>query len=428
MRRLSPLFPGGVVRRVARLGAPALLLALALPLAAPAPAHADETTCTRDIPDASTTSTDVDPVDDESDPSLRALRLDAVHKIATGAGIGVAVIDSGVQPGPPLEATVGPSYVGNEALVDGHGTLVAGLVAGAGDITGLAPDAEVVSLRVSSAGPDPENPQPGDVAPDDVARAIDWAVSNRSTHGIRVVNLSLGLPEASPAISRALARAERAGVVVVAAAGDRVAEQGVEEGGDAPTPVPDDVLFPASVDTVLAVTARDADLVVDTERMLMGPEIDVSAPVVGLRSVMLRGVVCDVTTPSSGLAAAQVSALAALVLEQDASLTAAQVRTRIEATAQGGHRDSATDGHGMIQPHAALTAVLDIDPDGTLIGGDVGGSDDFRAAAPQAPDDAYAGTRGRLLWWGVGGGGLVVLALLLRPLTAGRVHPGNTGQ
>lgn len=186
---------------------------------------------------------------------------------------------------------------------------------------------------------------------------------------------------------------------------------------DTPEPVPDEVLFPASEETVLAVTARDEHLVVDPGRVLLGPEVDVSAPVVGLRSMMLGGVVCDVGTATSGLATAEVSALAALLLEQDPSLTAAQVRTRIEATAQGGQRDSAADGHGMIQPHAALTAVLDIRPDGSLVGSELVGADDFRAPRPETGNDtAHVEARRRVLWWAVGGGGLVVLALLLRPL------------
>src|SRR3546814_11523821 len=90
-----------------------------------------------------------------------------------------------------------------------------------------------------------------------------------------------------------------------------------------------------------------------SEAVLVGPEIDVSAPVVGRRSVMLRNLVCTVSDPASSWATAVVSGVAALLLEGQ-WLSPAQVKTRIEVTAQGGGHENAMDGHGMVQPYEAL--------------------------------------------------------------------------
>ncbi|KRF16518.1 hypothetical protein ASG90_09495 [Nocardioides sp. Soil797] len=390
---------------------------------------AQKTGCTTAAPGDDTQSTDVSKADDEKNQALRALRLDDVHKIATGAGVGVAVIDSGVQPGPNLTLRGGTSFVGNGEIVDGHGTIVAGLIAGRGDTTSIAPGAHIVPIRVSASEPDQDDPQPGRVDPAAVAQAINWAVDHRNDGGnnIRVINLSLGFADRDqPQISDAVAKAEKAGIVVVAAAGNRP-DDSAEDPDEAPTDdadkpekTPDEVLFPATLDTVIAATARDENLAMTTEAVYVGPEIDVSAPVVGLRSVMLRGLLCDIPFTASSWATAEVSGLAALLLQQDPDLSAAQVRTRIEATAQGGFHDSATDGHGMIQPYEALTAMLDIARDGTLRESRATQREEFEADRPEVPGDQYAASRKHLLWWGVGAGGAVLLVLILRPLTARR--------
>ncbi|KQY62655.1 S8 family serine peptidase [Nocardioides sp. Root140] len=386
---------------------------------APVPAYADSTVCTTSSPGDDARSTDVSPRDDEENAALRSLRLDDVHELATGAGVGVAVIDSGVQSGTDLVAREGASFAGKGAVKDGHGTIVAGLIAGRGDATGLAPDADIVSVRVSSSEPEPDDPRSGSVSPDAVASAIEWVVAHPGN--VRVINLSLGFTSPHPAITSALDKAVEAGFVVVAAAGNRPSVDGetqTDEG--APGSVLDEVLFPASLDEVIAVTARDASLAMTAESVLTGPEIDVSAPVVGLRSVMLDGIVCDISETASSWAAAEVSGLAALILQRDPDLTPAQVKTRIEVTAQGGYRDSALDGHGMIQPHEALTAVLDVAADGSLRGAGDRERLAYQAPRPRAQHDDFAEGRDRVLWWGIGAGGLLGLALLLRPLTARR--------
>jgi serine protease AprX len=148
----------------------------------------------------------------------------------TGQGIGVAVIDSGIS----SHAALSKKVVANVSLITGdsstadafgHGTHVAGVIAGNGaaglNVTplytgGIAPGAQLINVRVLGGT--------GMGLTSDVIAGIDWAVANRSKYNIRIINLSLGHPVFEPAatdpLCKAVARAVQAGVVVVAAAGN----------------------------------------------------------------------------------------------------------------------------------------------------------------------------------------------------------------
>jgi serine protease AprX len=156
----------------------------------------------------------------------------------TGTGIGVAVIDSGVTMWhDDLTSLSGGQYpYGNQRVsvfVDfvngsmfpyddnGHGTHVAGIIAGNGydsngNKAGVAPDANLVSLKVLDAN------GAGNIS--NVIAALDWVLANHATHNIRVVNLSVGaaIRESywTDPLTLAAKRVVDAGVVVVSAAGN----------------------------------------------------------------------------------------------------------------------------------------------------------------------------------------------------------------
>jgi len=155
----------------------------------------------------------------------------------TGAGIGVALIDSGVSNHPDLYQGILPlsrvvyqqSFVpGNSSANDqfGHGTHVAGLIAGDGLSStgpvytklfkGIAPGANIINLRVldqNGAGTDSL-----------VIAAINQAISLKSKYNIRVINLSLGRPVwesyTLDPLCAAVEAAWKAGIVVVVSAGN----------------------------------------------------------------------------------------------------------------------------------------------------------------------------------------------------------------
>jgi serine protease AprX len=149
-----------------------------------------------------------------------------------GAGIGIAIIDSGVTTNNDLSLLSIPysqSYVSNNALTldqYGHGTHVAGILAGDGaashglfgfrNLQGLAPGAKLINLRVLD--------QTGAGTDSGVIAAINQAISLKSAYNIRVINLSLGRPVFESytldPLCQAVEAAWKAGIVVVVAAGN----------------------------------------------------------------------------------------------------------------------------------------------------------------------------------------------------------------
>ena len=146
-----------------------------------------------------------------------------------GTGIGVAVVDSGIALSPDFGLRITAFYDftrgGVAALPSdpyGHGTHVAGLIAGAGLLAGggayrgVAPGAHLIGLRVLD--------EEGTGRTSDVISAIEYATNHRTALDIDVINLSLGHPifegAATDPLVRAVEAAVRAGIVVVAAGGN----------------------------------------------------------------------------------------------------------------------------------------------------------------------------------------------------------------
>ena len=136
----------------------------------------------------------------------------------------IAVIDSGVQQrsdfGSRIVASVNLSTLaGNTSLNDdrGHGTFVAGIAAGAApDLTGAAPGAPIVSIKVMDAN--------GQAKTSDVINACAWLLANKDKYNIRVANFSLhssyGTNSYRDPLDQAVEKLWFNGVVVVTAAGN----------------------------------------------------------------------------------------------------------------------------------------------------------------------------------------------------------------
>jgi serine protease AprX len=157
-----------------------------------------------------------------------SVHLDRAWRRTFGSRVGVAVIDTGIAGDLPdftdltgRGSRVVASAVTNPCASDandhfGHGTHVAGLIAGAGRYLGAAPDANLVSVKVAD--------DDGNTTVLDVIYGIQFAVEHRRTLGIRVINLSLSSTVAESYLTDPLdAAVESAwfnGIVVVAAAGN----------------------------------------------------------------------------------------------------------------------------------------------------------------------------------------------------------------
>ena len=161
-----------------------------------------------------------------------------------GKGVGVAVLDTGVSPMPDLADRLvhGPDLSGEGTLVDsyGHGTVMAGLIAGngaasatraGGAFPGVAPAAHLVSVKVAGRN--------GVVDVSTILEAMHWISAYREQFGIRVLNLSWGVastqdPSVDP-VNHAVQRLWSEGIVVVVAAGNSGSSAGtVTKPGDDP--------------------------------------------------------------------------------------------------------------------------------------------------------------------------------------------------
>lgn len=323
-------------------------------------------------------------------PGWRLLNLGATRPFATGAGITVAIIDTGVTPNPRLpHLRPGGDYVQDgDGLMDcdGHGTLVAGIIgaapSGTDGFAGVAPDATLISIRQSSALFSLERPNPGD-DPNQSETAVDLramarAVVHAVNLGAQVINISMVscMKAVRHADDRELgaalhwAVAER-NVVVVAAAGNT--------GGDCtqnPPPPADDpdgwenvvtIASPAWwADDVLAVGSVTNDGAPSTTT-LQGPWMDLAAPGETIASVgnYPDGRLVNALPGQDGVlvpiygdsySAAYVSGVAALVRQKYPQLNAYQVMNRLKATARAAPTTPDPSlGWGVLDPVAALT-------------------------------------------------------------------------
>ncbi|MFC5639243.1 type VII secretion-associated serine protease mycosin [Streptomyces bullii] len=275
--------------------------------------------------------------------SLQRILLDQLWEQATGKGVTVAVIDTGVdKSNKQLSSAVagGKSYVGGSATddIEGHGTRVAGIIAarpleGTGFV-GIAPEAKILSYRYT--GGEGEEGQ-GDSGT--MSQAIGAAVAA----GADVINISSDTANKQDNLQlrNAVAAAVRKGALIIAAAGN--------DGADGK---PSDT-YPASYDGVLAVAASDRN----DERAFFsqsGDFVDVAAPGVGMVSTVPKGGQC--TADGTSFAAPYVAGVAALLKEKYPKWTAAQIATRIEETAQRpGRGPNRFIGWGVVDPVAALT-------------------------------------------------------------------------
>jgi subtilisin family serine protease len=270
-----------------------------------------------------------------------AIHADRAHKIATGRGVKVAVIDTGVDAAhPDLRGRVikTQNFVegGEKSFArDAHGTGVAGVIAARADdgagIYGIAPNAELLALKACWY-PD-GNTSKALCSSWTIAKAVDFAVVQQA----QVLNMSLSGPE-DALLTRLLARANQDGISVVAAA----AERG------------NDIGFPARLDSVIAVVASDP------KGHLEQPPWHKAAFVAAA-----PGIDIITTAPNDGydflsgssLAAAHVSGVVALIKEQNAKLTPAEIARLLQVTAQIGKDATNTETPRVVDACAALASL-----------------------------------------------------------------------
>ena len=278
---------------------------------------------------------------------LTKIGAEQAWTITRGAGVTIAVIDSGSGPHPDLDDNLlqGINLFGGvnepgapDVDTQGHGTHVAGIIAavannGVGG-AGVAPESRILPIRV--LGPDGRG-RSGDVVAG-VRMAADM--------GARVINLSLGGDQESPTLSEAISYATSKGSLVIAAAGN-----------DGPTAAPK---WPAAFDQTIAVAFVDQNNAPGAKSQV-GQYIDIAAPGVGILSTALGNY--GLSTGSS-MAAAYVSGAAALLFAAQPTLTAGQARDILlqSATDIGPPGRDDQTGFGLLNLTAAFAQLAALFP------------------------------------------------------------------
>ena len=175
---------------------------------------------------------------DAAQYALEKLKISDVHRIAKGANVPIAVIDSEIDAThPDLEGAVTQRFdaVGAPEKPHPHGTGMAGAIAAHQRLLGIAPGARLLAVHAFSS-----DAAKAESTTFNILKGIDWSVRQ----GARIINMSFAGPR-DPSIDRALKAAYDKGVVLIAAAGNA--------GPKSPP------LFPAADPNVIAVTATDVD-------------------------------------------------------------------------------------------------------------------------------------------------------------------------
>ena len=365
-------------------------------------------------------------------PSVPLVRLgvpaaqDQVKRFAPASPqVRVAVLSSGIiEAGEalPIAARVDVSGAGGE-VTDPQGTAIGGLVAGQeradGQLVGVAPDAGLVDVRVFV---DRDSNEPAELpATPKVTAGLRWVAEQAKALNIKVAVVPFVVRE-SPSLREAVVAAQKVGVVLVAASGDRPAE-GSEFSSEFDNPPAKDedagpLFFPAGFPGVVAVNAADPG---SLESVVKNSRTSVAAPAYDAVSYGLNGVTCLVRPTSTGAAAGEVAGVLALLWQRYPKSKPAQVVARLENTADGTTDDpTPLTGYGVVQPYEALTRPLRPSKTGEVERTVVREEDQTRATAPEPEDDLLASTRENAVWWGLIGGGVLLVALMLRPVLARR--------
>lgn len=290
----------------------------------------------------------------------------------TGQGATVAVLDTGIDNLPDFAGRLigGVDLSGGGSPFSdgyGHGTFVAGLIAGngassGGQYGGEAPGANLVSVKVAGAD--------GSTDLATLISGLQWAVDNRGTYGIGVLNISLGYKAGTSTLVNPLDQAVEAvwnaGIAVVAAAGNAGPFDGtVLSPGDDPL-----VITAGALDDMGTASAGDDQM---TDFSSAGPTspdgwvkpdlvtsgrsvVSLAAPGSTVYNAYPSARVGTANFVGSGtsFSAAIVSGAAALVLAANPGLTPDQVKARLLGNASPGPVGNPfVDGHGALNAYAA---------------------------------------------------------------------------
>jgi len=289
-----------------------------------------------------------------------------------GTGVNVALLDTGVIQSPDLAGRIVDSvdFTAEHDNVDhfGHGTHMAGIIAGNGSLSndkwaGVAPGAGLVSVKVA--------PSDGSTDVSVVIAALQWVIAHQAQDNIRVLNLSFGTDSTQPysvdPLDYAVEQVWNAGVVVVAAAGNRGPGAGtINKPGDDPYIITVGAMngqgsFDHSDDTIMPFSSRGP-----TQDGFQKP--DVVVPGVTIVSLRDPGSAIDQMHPDAAVgdnyfkgsgtsqSAAIVSGIVALMIDARPTITPNRVKGILMGTAMP-YLSGPAGGAGLVNAYGATIAA-----------------------------------------------------------------------
>jgi subtilisin family serine protease len=300
-------------------------------------------------------------VDEVINWGVYKVKAPSVWSESTGAGVKIAVLDTGIGPIDDVKIWGGYNFVNNNldtADKYGHGTLVASIIAAQFSsltgIVGVAPDAQLYAVKVID--------DQGGINLNHAISGVQWAIDN----DMQIISMSWCINDVNNALKQVLDLAYSKGILMVAAAGNT---------GD----IAYGVGCPAGYSSTIAVSAIKEDTS-KYEQACTGSEIELSAPGVNVGAIGIDNKFRSITGTS--FAVGYVTGTAALVWAKNTSLTNIQVRDILCKTAtdlqpnDGLERDIFF-GYGLVNAAAAVQAVSNnnstneqtVDPPDTNLGG-----------------------------------------------------------
>ena len=310
---------------------------------------------------------------------LSRIGAQAAWQSSTGQGIRIAILDTGIdgshkdlkknlaQDGFTAFNTGPPRNRHWHVDPDGHGTHVAGIAGASGQVgdytnalAGVAPDVTLVSVRVLGGGGGTWS---------NIAAGIDWCIDNE----IDIINMSLG-GVYSETVDLSTQTAWNAGLLLVAAAGNMGAYDN------------DDVIYPAALEQVIAVSS--ANLEVDDIRhsSSRGPEVELIAPGSAIFSTYTNEL-GYLRMSGTSMASPFVAGVAALIWSNDSELSNQQVRDLLSGHTEDLGLDPDLQGSGLVRADKVL-GVETVHLSGVVSGS---GSDDPLFAATLSLDQNGTG-------------------------------------
>lgn len=294
---------------------------------------------------------------------IGAMSVDQAHSVSQGAGVKVAILDSGIVTDHPDlngQATEGRDMFGEDAKGEPwygkHGTSMAG------SVLAVAPEAEIVGYRVTRDYEDPDFSEDGgygfseELGDGEELNPLAAGIHEAVAEGAQVISMSLGDGELwmvgyDETVAHAVEQANAAGVTLVTSAGNEGGDDIEEENG---------VSYPAAYPGVISVAASTTTGA-RAEFSQVHNTTDVAAPGVAIESALSTGGREEVQGTSS--AGALTAGAAALIVAQNPDLSPNQVGDALRSTASQSDAPDPFLGHGVINANAALSAAAQLSPE-----------------------------------------------------------------